>query len=272
MLAFASPQSPSPPAQAPRRARALALTALMITALAVVTRPGFCQTVDATITTDNAYSFGYGTLGGLSSLFGGIENCTAGEIFNCSGGAETYLGVPAPAGQYLYVIGYSDGAVTQGVLAQFVSGTQTVSSGQVSWEVFATGDDIEPNCGGPSNSPSLATINAQIALANSNSGGTNSSVGWVGITGGSSGTIGALAIGEDNSSSSGDFPIVCNIASGAKWMWYTPDPSTVTNAFVAGPVPNLPSDVIEFLIFRLASEVVTPVPSPTWGRVKTLYR
>jgi hypothetical protein len=59
-------------------------------------------TVNVTITSDNAYSFGFGTAAGLTSLFGGVENCTAGEIFNCTGGPETYS-VTAQAGDYLLV-------------------------------------------------------------------------------------------------------------------------------------------------------------------------
>jgi len=228
--------------------------------------------VDATITTDNAYSFGYGPLSGPTSLFGGVENCTAGEIFNCVGGPETYLGVPAAPGQYLYLIAYSDGAVTQGTLGQFVDGSTTVLTGTTDWVVYATGHNINPNCGGSSNSPTLAQVQSEVALANTSTGGANSSVGWVGPTGGPSGTVGALAIGEANNSAAGHYPIVCNISQNAKWMWYNPNPSTITDPFQAGPIPNLPSDVNEFLIFRLSSDLATPTHKETWGQLHILYR
>ncbi|HEX7406082.1 MAG TPA: hypothetical protein VF515_00390, partial [Candidatus Binatia bacterium] len=43
--------------------------------------------VDVTITADNAYSFGYGTASGIlpGNLLGNVENCTSGDITNCSG-------------------------------------------------------------------------------------------------------------------------------------------------------------------------------------------
>lgn len=228
--------------------------------------------VDATVTTDNAYSFGYGPLSGPTSLIGGVENCTAGQIFNCVGGPETYLGVPSGPGQYLYLVAYSDGSVTQGTLGQFIDGSTVVLTGNLNWEVYATGQNLNPNCGGPSNAPSLAAVNAQVALANAGSGGANSSVGWVNTLGGATGTVGALAIGEENNSASGHYPIVCNIASGARWMWYTPNPVTITDPFRTGSPPNLPSDANEYLIFRLTSELPTAAHTSTWGRVKTLYR
>jgi len=272
MMAFVTNR---PAASSSSRTGALRLglaSLFLLVACAFAARPANAATVDATITTDNAYSFGYGPLSGPTSLFGGVENCTAAQIFNCAGGPETYLGVPASAGEYLYIVAYSDGSVTQGTLGQFVSGTTTVLTGQSDWQVFATGKNINPNCGGASNTPSLATIDAQVALANANGGGANSSIGWVGLLGGGSGTIGALAVGEDNASAAGHYPIVCNIASAAKWMWYTPNAATITDPFQIGPAPNLPSDVNEFLIFRLTSDLPTPVNGTTWGKVKGIYR
>jgi hypothetical protein len=246
----------------------LFLTLVDATGLLHALRPAHAQTVDVTITADNSYSFGYGTSAGLSSLHGWVHNCTTGEIVNCSGGPETYAGVSAPAGHYVYIIAYSDGAFTQGTLGQFVGSTSTVLTGSPDWQVFATGLLSRTFCPVGPPSPTLAEINTQIGLANSNSGGPNSSVGWVGPSGGAPGTIGALAIGEDNSSNSpgGLFPIACNIASTAKWMWYTPDPATIPDPFREGT-----SDEYEFLIFR-QNDSVTPNSSSTWGRIKTFYR
>ena len=249
----------------------IAALVLAVSAVVLQTAPSAAN-VDATVTTDNAYSFGYGPLTGPTSLIGNVENCTAAQIFSCVGGPETYLSVPAAPGQYLYIIAYSDGSVTQGTLGQFVDGTTQVLTGDPNFVVYATGHNLNPNCGGPSNAPTVAQVQAEVALANAQTGGANSSVGWVGPTGGPSGTVGALAIGEANNSAAGHYPIVCNIDQNAKWMWYNPNPLLITDPFQVGPFPNLPSDVNEYLIFRLSSDLATPAGRATWGQLKILYR
>ena len=52
--------------------------------------------VTVVITADNAYGFGYGTANQLMNYFGGVENATSPEIFDCpiGHGPETYT-VPA---------------------------------------------------------------------------------------------------------------------------------------------------------------------------------
>ncbi|MFN0243664.1 MAG: hypothetical protein ACKVWV_12285 [Planctomycetota bacterium] len=209
--------------------------------------------VTATVTTDNAYSFGYGGLSGLTTKFGDMEACTAAQIFSCGSGAEVYTSIPGGPNQTLYIIAYSDDGVTQGVLGTFVSGSTTVLTGVGNWEVFATGIDIDPNCAG-SNAPSLATINAEIVKANTRMGGAGSSVGWVGVGGGPTGfEIGELAVGEPNDTAGGTFPQVCVSVMGTapQWMWYNPDPSVYTNPFAAPAPPG------EFLIFRLLPEITS---------------
>src|SRR4051794_4899583 len=97
---------------------AIALGGLLIASAALA------QSVDVNITADNAYKFGYGTVAAMTSILGSAENTTAGAIFNCPpSGLETYLNVPAITNGYLYIIGYSDDSASQGVLAQFVSGS-----------------------------------------------------------------------------------------------------------------------------------------------------
>ncbi len=275
-LASRSPLDPAHrqarPAHLGGRAALLLLLALPALLAGGVARS---QTVNAVITADNAYGFGYGTLTGLTNVYGGVENCTAADIFSCATGPETYNGIPAPSGTYLYIIAYSDNAVTQGVLGHFTSGTNTIVTGSTNFEVYATGHDINPACGsGGTNFPSLAAINAEIATANAAAGGPGSSVSWVGPTGGGPGTVGALAIGEDNSNVSRiDFPIVCNINGAARWMWYNPQPTIITDPFRTGPTPpDEPAGAGEFLIFRLVAQVVTPTKGGTWGRIKTMYR
>ncbi len=206
------------------------------------------QTLNATITTDNAYRFAYGTPSGITNFFANVENHLAGDIFSCGIGPEIYPNLPYVPNGYLYIVAYSDNAVSQGVLGQFVSGSQTSYTGSAAWQVYATGMDLDIGSGGPS----VALINSQIAIANAGNGGSGSSHGWVGLNGNPQGYVGALAIGEDNSSAAGDFPQVCPTAIGtaAKWMWY--NPSALADPF-RGNVPG------EFLIFRLPfSEVTTP--------------
>ena len=68
------------------------------------------------------------------------------------------------------------------------------------------------------------------------------------------------------------FPVVCGIGGGAQWMWYNPDPSTITNAFVVGSPPNLPSNAGEYLIFRVPGAAVIPTKASSWGGIKATYR
>jgi hypothetical protein len=86
--------------------------------------PDLPSEVNVIITADNAYGFGYGTISALQSYFGGVENPDADDIFDCpvGNGPEEYV-VPAEdanLGGYLYIIGYADKAVTQGVIAKFL--------------------------------------------------------------------------------------------------------------------------------------------------------
>ncbi len=194
--------------------------------------------VEVIITSDNAYGFGYGDAGGLANYFGGIENSSAGEIFNCGNGPETYT-VPsadADAGDFLYVIGWSDDAVTQGTIAQFRRGNaEPITTGYGAWEVCATGYDFDIGQGGPD----VGTINSEIYACNF---GNGLSDGWVGADG----DVGnRLAIGEDNRDG-GDFREVCGLPTEAKWMWY--DWGT------ANPFRSNGQDNGEFLIFRLPVE------------------
>ena len=230
---------------------------LVIGLVGVFVHAGTAHAVDAYITADNAYSFGFGPASGPTQLYGGIENCSSGEIFSCGiPGPETYLNVPAAGGNYLYLVAYSDKSVTQGILGKFVNGSVTTLTGSGAWQVYATGVNVSPICSS-ANSPSLATVQAQIALANAGSGGAASSVGWVGVQGGAAGTRGILAVGEANDSTPNQncgtpdnvFGQVCASIMGTapKWMWYNPNPAIYPDPFCASPaVPG------EFLIFRLS--------------------
>ena len=212
--------------------------------------------VDVNFTADNAYEFGYGTATAVNTLSTAVVNQSAGAIFNCTGGPESYLGIPQGAGTYIYVVAWSDQAATQGVLGQFVAGTSTTYTGIGGWEVYATGIPISPFTATP---PTLTQVNQQITLANSNMGGSDSSVGWVTQAPPTGGRIGLLASGEKNDNASGNFPIVCQtgingINSGARWMWYNRNSNGSGNPFMDHPVP-----ANEYLIFRLpVSQIANP--------------
>ncbi len=211
--------------------------------------------VDVTFTADNAYEFGYGNATGVTTLSPAVVNTSAGDIFNCTGGPESYQNISNAAGGYIHIVAWSDQGATQGVLGQFVAGTSTTYTGIGGWEVYATGIPINPVTAPP---PTLAQVNTQIALANANGGGPASSKGWVTQAPPTGGRIGLLASGETNVLASGNFPIVCQtgptgVNPGARWMWYNRNSDGSGNPFVS------PAPAGEYLIFRLpVSQIVNP--------------
>ena len=235
-------------------------------------QPIHSTTVDVTITSDNAYLFGFGDVYGITpgSLYGGVENCLAADIFSCATGPETYLSIPAALDGYLYIVAWSDEAVYQGTIAQFTDGLKTILTKPglpTPWEVFATGIDVDPRCPTGQPPPTLAAINSQIALANASAGGAGSSVTWVNEN--SAGSNGRLEFDQyiNYSGSNPDPPFppgdVCGIGP-AQWMWYNPDPATISDPFtqtVSG----------EYLIFRigpLGPILDRPIPTLTeWGMI-----
>lgn len=227
--------------------------------------------VHVVLTGDNAYGFGYGPPGRLSNYNEGLEATVASEIFGCSRvctvdedcdvggcdafgtcnadnvGAETYVvpGADTVAGDFLYVIAWSDNRVTQGLLGTFIAdgATTGISTGDAGWEVCATGMDFDP----PSGGPDRATIDAEISACD---GGGGISAGWIDSAG--RGTM-ALVVGEANDEGTGgDFPGVCtdatrgdSVPQTARWMWFDRDTADAGSPFRA-------PDSGEFLIFRLA--------------------
>ncbi len=222
-------------------------------------RPNVSGPVNVVITADNAYSFGYGTAGGITHFTQGRRAQTAGEIFNCpiGEGPETYV-IPesdAPDGAYLYIVTWDDLSVTQGVLGQFTRDMGSVFTGDPRFEVCATGIDYS---GGADAlvGPSQAVINAEIGRCNSGaSDASTTSKGWVNAAGPVvSGAVGKLAVGELNDDAGGTFPITCQptsttlgITSTAKWMWYDPEDGQGGDAFHSTGANRFKA----FLIFRL---------------------
>ncbi len=218
--------------------------------------------VHVVITADNAYAFGWGDTTQVATLSGRPMTRVAGDIFNCplGVGPEEY-DIPAkdaPQSLYLYIIAWADDATTQGVIGQFDRGGQPIYTGQGEWEVCATG--LSYDTGAAGGGPTREIVNQEITRCNDGSGDpARTSAGWVNTIGAVTRTaVGNLAVGEDNSSSSGDFPIVCQkdltgkrgVDPAAHWMWYSPDGKSPFR-YQGGVNPTR-----TFLIFRLPSHVI----------------
>lgn len=219
--------------------------------------------VEAVLTSDNAFSFGYGDGNALGTFIRG-EGSDSEGIFNCPVGlGPVAFKVPkeqAPAGAYLYVIAWADENVTQGTLAQFKRvGGKAIYSGDGAWEVCATGKPFNHLEGGPDQT----TVNTNVGECNKGAAGETYSKGWVNTAGAvTAGAKGKLAFGEANDSSStadgGVFPIVCQkddagvdgIDAVARWMWF--DPLDGKSPFSG----NEGHRTKEFLIFRLPASAL----------------
>lgn len=262
--------------------------AAAVAAAALVAAPALAVDVDAVVTVDNAYGFGFGDNTGFaaSSYFGGLRNTTAAEITNGApvlfnpGDANAGNGFTNPGigpelydingvstSDFLYLVAWSDDTSLQGAIGSFTVGAQTVgtASGE-GWQVFATGIDRDSNVASDTltnGAADISLINQQIALANANAGGAGTSRGWVdenGLLPNGSPGAGALAFGDANDGNPGGllpFGAIQGVPSSAQWMWYNEDPATISNPFTAGPAG--PDGHNEFLIFRLR---VSEIPSP----------
>ncbi len=265
-----------------------AFAAAVVAAAGFAAAPALAVDVDAVVTVDNAYGFGFGGMTGMttSSYFGGLRNTTAAEITNGAPvlfnpgdanagngftnpgiGPELYDLNGLPASDYLYLVAWSDDASLQGAIGSFSVGAQTIGTNPgIGWQVYATGIDRDSNIASDTltnSAADIALINQQIALANGNLGGAGTSRGWVdenGLLPNGSPGAGALAFGDDNTGGSGGFlPFgsIQGVPSSAQWMWYNEDPATISNPFSA--LPAGPDGHNEFLIFRIP---VSNIPSP----------
>ncbi len=222
--------------------------------------PQLPSDVNVIITADNAYGFGYGAADELVNYFGGVENISSDDIFQCpvGNGPEQYL-VPAAdgnAGSFLYIVTYADKQTTQGVIGKFFrEGAPAIFTGNGAWQVCATGQDFDPGMGGPSR----AEINEQLAICNAGGGdAARTSQGWVGPNPTPRGNV---VFGEDNSterdrpSLGNEFRIACDIEAEARWMWYDwrADQGMGSPFIWPGGNTNATRD---FLIFRLGAEVI----------------
>jgi hypothetical protein len=227
---------------------------------AAVQPPPPAPDVQVVITTDNAFSFGYGDVERVTTFVQGVAS-DADHIFDCPVGygpkPYTVPGASAPDSAYLYVVAWADRAFTQGALAQFkrVGGTP-IYSGDGAWQVCATGKEYDPDT---TPGPDQATVNRYLEACNAGSQGDTFSRGWVNTQGAvTEGARGKLAFGEANDSPEGDFTVVCQrddagvegIDAAARWMWF--DPGDGQSPFVGNDGNRTQS----FLIFRLPASAI----------------
>jgi hypothetical protein len=235
------------------------------------------DSVTVSITVDNGYGFGYGDQNGIytQQYYGGLDNCTAAEIFGSAcynfvppdgtvpdTGPEIY-NITASSSDFIYIVAWSDDAVAQGAVASFTdndTGTIVTTSPAWPWQVFATGINWQPDCGGSAHGPPLTgspdAINSQIAAANANAGtpGT-SSVGWVGANGGANGSLYFGGTGNAYSDFNYEAAVPACIAPAAQWMEYDPEPTNPNcNPFEWGSVNDYYTTanfLREYLIYRI---------------------
>jgi hypothetical protein len=265
------------PAGLPARG-AVRFTGALMLALMLWLPAGLLQadSVTVTITVDNGYGFGFGDQNGIyaGQYYGGVDNCTSAQIF----GSPCYVFVPpdnptaptdtgpeiynitAGSGDYIYIVAWSDDAAWQGAVASFTdntTATTVTTSPAWPWQVFATGTNWHPNCGGSgTHGPPLTgfsyAINNQIATANASAGGPGSSVTWVGNTASANGRLDFS--GQFNGYTY-PYAVPPCIASGATWMEYNPEPANPNcDPFVWGSIPDyasIPNFLREYLIYRI---------------------
>ena len=196
------------------------------------------QTFDVTMTADNAYAIYYGDAFSATAMMGWAKNLLAGQIWS----TESYS-LTVPDSSWIYIAGWSDDYVKQGVLADFTNMTLggNVLSGNSPWEVTARGIDLDNG----SSPPSLANMTTEILAANA---GSNPSGGWVTPTASplrnADGGIHSVTIGS--------------IDDDAYWMWYESGMDT-TSPNSPFTVPYVGFNHDEFLIFRVP--VTAPEPA-----------
>ena len=234
------------------------------------------DSVTVTITVDNGYGFGFGDINGIyaGQYYGGVDNCTAAQIFgspcyvfsppdNPAGtadtGAEIY-NITAGANDYIYIISWSDDSSDQGAVASFTdnnTGTTVTTSPSWPWQVYGTGTNYRPNClatgtHGPPLTGFSYAINNQITVANAGSGGPGTTGTWVDNTGGPNGRLDFS--GQFNGNTY-PFAVPSCINSGALWMEYNPEPGNPScNPFRWGSTSDystITNFLREYLIYRI---------------------
>ncbi len=217
--------------------------------------------VAVAITSDNAFSFGYGSEDSLATFIQGVAS-EAREIFDCpvGYGPKTFVvpGEQAPEDAFLYIVSWADRFFTQGTLAQFkrANSDAIIYSGDDAWQVCATGVEYDISA---TTGPDQAMVERYLRECNRGVEGTTFSRGWVDTAGAATpGARGKLALGEANDDPRGEFPLVCQqddrgmrgIDAEARWMWF--DPEDGASAFRG----NAENRTQTFLIFRLPALIL----------------
>ncbi len=271
--------------------RAALLPCLLLLFL-LLSPPGAAQdrTLRVTITSDNAYIFGFGDVNSIdpATVAGAVFNVgTATSIYGArvwdvqeNGGAlppqysgtvygpERYTLPGDIAGKYIYIVAWSDNAVWQGTIALFEdaeTGFRLATGPDSPWEVYATGWNRDA---GAREYPGLSDVNARIALANSKTGRSPGSIGWVNSTGCTDGSAGCrgtlLHCTEFTEARIAGFPDLKNNFGEAQFMWYR-NPDFPDGSCDVATTPAALSG--EYLIFRLGpiDQIIAPRPCDSIG-------
>jgi len=111
--------------------------------------------IDATITADNDYALYYGTEDGSSVTFVGRSN-----VNDTWTSAENWS-FNVKKGDYIYIAAWSDNAVAQGLLGQFVTDLPSTILTNTDWQVYLTFEDK----GNGSAEPTASEMSNKIAGA-----------------------------------------------------------------------------------------------------------
>lgn len=224
--------------------------------------------IHVVFTADNAYGLGYGGELEFTEYLGPIENLVSAEIFGCGDGPEFYQ-LPGDA-EFVYIVAWADNLTSQGVIGELYRESEGsfgdhVATGDLGWEVCATGKNYLIGSGGPA----LDEIHQQLEICNEGTGNPlTTSGGWVDELGTD---LGALAVGEDNTTPyegnfpvpGNEFPVVCpeQMSAAPRWLWFNWDPDGIQwpdqSPFLS-PGGGENTDH-KFLIFRFpAAEIPEP--------------
>ena len=113
---------------------------------------------------DNVFRFGWGDINGVTNFPHSRQYEGGGQIFD---GQPEFGPYTLTCPEYIYIVTWRDKSVWNGVLVECHSGNSIIRSGHGDWEVFATGETIEP---ATSAGPDMASVNNHIQIANNNNG------------------------------------------------------------------------------------------------------
>ncbi len=181
-------------------------------------------TMNATLTADNHYALYYGNETGTALTFVGRNEVGS---RGSSGGSnwtdpENFTFDVASDG-YIYLAGWSDWAVAQGWIGQFLSNTNSILTNTSDWEVYLTYSDLNST----SPAPTVGGLGVEIGNANL--------AGWASVS---------------NYIDNGSAPwrTIAGISSDADWIW--------------GSALKPGSNYGEYQLFRTKAETA-PVPEPS---------